>query len=1398
MAMNGQALPPGVAGPCIGTLEIRVIDCLVPNFLGGSFQFWGTGTEQLINLTRGIKFLLVGTVASVEKYLHDASPLLIKIIGENGVQIGVCSIASLTLTDLIVQESDDHPVFSRQHSLEVFPSEQNQFHIGFITLDISFHVGSSAQSQDYINRQSTSCAPLHDQDDNTNETADEQQSLLDDLLDLCDDVTIPTLPESCDTTTNYADPWISRIEKGATQLSNQPRSLGIRIEGISISSEVLDSLTELGGKICFYLRYTLADRSDEILVNEHTVNPTNATTKTPVKKRPKANNQFAQLLDKPNDNEIAISLSDKEAATFDEGIQFYLFYSHARNQQSKTPKRKKNASTPVRGSHNRSPGQDRTCLATATLNLREFVSNTNQLNDSVTVDLVPAKPSSTSAVSKAGVLTLNLSSSLLVSGTTTVCLPRHEEGTVSNSVASSCSERVPNHLVEPHHVSVFLSNFANRALNMKREHFIAALPPTHLMNNNRTGVSETRSKPTKCAASVPTSLQPVRPSPLWMSVAVSSIKLESTNEQCKVRLRLSCDLAESSIDDEKEFDSQCCWQFSLRNRDAESVTFSIELADKISLNAMARVHFNNKRDGQKASSNDMQTFVTSGWFDIVGSSCESTIGRIHVESSIGTLKNTRSFPLQCICAVTIQRWWRKTSTKPSQQAVQNMDEGSTSNSSKPHNRNENEDVIDAISNPDLDVSNSPESPRRAVAGASYTSSPSLAEEPKPYQGEEFNEVMSPGPKDVKVIESKVQVQMTNESSSSPDSLFEEWSRQSAVDTQSLSLSREFVASQMEVVAPKLTPLIDPPSSKLGADGNSNDERECDRSGSPELRGVSDVSFHLQQSIPADPPANEIDSLERRVQRSAGSETAKRLADDASFDPETKSSTPSHPEIKIEVCVLKVGGLSHLISRWCAQNQSTALPVSGVFISFSAKHEKSKDEELQCIFASDDIFHSGLIPMHAISRDVEFDDFKAELHISDYEMDLAKLQLQCLEVKLWLVPVVTRTVAEMFNQDRVTQSEAHCLSGCQLIATAPLPLYHLYTSQTQFDGRVAWSVRGQIESSGFVAARVNRLFETNRHQLGLNHNICSSPTINRRQSVDPPPSSSMSNKRKVGSTATIRCEEVLNCRSIKRTRLMLNDSDTSADAESLETQIREQTGSHLTSSDKEVGESNSTCTRDLDSFVSQSRQEGATSTNTATPVRDSNHVVHHHVHTCERGTSPVLVALRYADAGVCTSPCEKTANESKVRSTHEPGIERNDSSTPLHDSSVTENLEQQVHQHKTASHSNATNDVLHEPGCESDLNRVRPHRLRSQLIQSYFSSPRAIHSTVQGYRSIRSPVTSNQNTFNKMNTVSFVATVQSPPGISSGRIRNPSAQKSSPSIKPLSNRERIERIFSGKK
>lgn len=1428
----GPSLPPGVTGSCIGTLAIRVISSSVPNFLGASLEFWGTVSEQHINVTRGIKFPLVGTVASVEKYLHDASPLSIKIIGVNGI-LGVCSIAALTLTDLTVQESKGHPIFSHRYSLRVSTSEQNPFDIGCIRLDVSFHVGHAnndkleglrIQNRSRVQQgnsipQLTGCVPVYDQDNNTNESLDEQQSLLDDLLDLCDDVTIPTLPESCNTPTNYTDPcnqWISRIEKRATtyqQHSNQTRSLEIRVGGISIFSEILDSLS--GKKI--YLRFTVADCSEEILVSNGSTRSTNSNARTPLKTMKKNNHRLVELLDKPVGNEITIHLSDKETSDFDGGIQFQLYSSHVRGQKPKTPKQKKNASnTPV-------PLEERKCVATATF------TPASLLNDSVTVDLVSAESSTKSAVNKVGILTLLLSSNSLVSDATSDCVLCQEERTVANSVASSCSERVPDCRVGPHPVSLFLANFANQTQAKKREqlnvdpadnHDVSVKTPIQiLLNNNNTAVSETQSQPTKCVISKSTTLRPVRPPPLWMSVVVSGIKLESRNQQCKVGLKLSCDLAESSIDDEKIFDSQCVWQFSLRDRDAESVALSIELMDTLSLSSVAFAHLNINKNASPNDANGLPALIKSGWFDAVGSSCQTTTGKIQIQLCIGTLKNTRSFPRKCICAVTIQRWWRRASTKSPQQAMQNIEEDSASTSSKLHVRNESEDARSAIgSNPEVIESSSTQSPAQAITsdGSKNTS----VGKPTPYQKEEFGEATSPISNEGELVGSSIHMvamsvkcdQEQRSLSSSPDSLFEEWSRQSAVDIRSLSTSREFVASQTKVTAEQ-TSVTDPPSTNLAADYDGaafcskelltgrleerkHDESEYKPSGSPEL---------LIGSIPPDPPAGDIDSetIEQIDQQSADCasqvletheskilpehEKVEKMLNN-SFDAETKSCSHCRPEIKIEVCVLKVGGLSHIVSLWRERSQSTVLPVSGFFISCSTRNESSEEKELRDIFSSD-YGHccSSLILMPSISRDVEFDDFKSVLSIPDYELDLAKLQLQCLELKLWHVPVVTRAIAEMFSQDKFTPREANCLSGCKLVATASLPLYHLHTPQAHFDDRVAWSVDGQLGSYGFVAARVHNLHETSptyhMKPMTLERSFCSSAIINRRQSVDPPPSSSMSNKRKVGSAATTHDEEALKCRSIKRTRIMPNASDTLIDEKSAQMMGEPDSGLTYQSDNK--------CPHvDVDSCASKNRQEGTMAADKATPEQEFNIAVHKHAHTCERGSSPVIVALRCADAGVCTSPYEEPTNDSTARPSRQPVTENNDSATPLHPDTAEDSESYMCHRNAVG-HSNLAYTASHEPVYESDLNKAKPHRLRSQLMQNYFSSSRASYSAAESYRF-------DQNTFNRTNSVSFGENVKSPPVIGSRRTVHASAQNSSPTMKPLSNKERIERIFSGKK
>jgi hypothetical protein len=565
---------------------------------------------------------------------------------------------------------------------------------------------------------------------------------------------------------------------------------------------------------------------------------------------------------------------------------------------------------------------------------------------------------------------------------------------------------------------------------------------------------------------------------------------------------------------------------------------------------------------------------------------------------------------------------------------------------------------------------------------------------------------------------------------------------------------------------------------------------------PELNKRAPI--RVETTLPEDPPGddiyaksnneedndqvNEADQCSGELERNCDSEVRNESV------PREEASSSSNPildRLMTVVRVQRVCPLTQLIKKWCERHQIDVLPVSGLIISVGSSHDKDGTGE-QHILCDDEIVHSRLISMQESSRELDFEDFEANLAVPNCESDLSSLQHQSLVFKLWFVPVVTKA---MIEQVETSTMNAYSLNGCQVAATAYIPLYHLYTPQAYFDGKVPWQIsRGSLNDNlnlhatqGYIQATVHKLNDNSPRLESL---------LTRRQSIDPPTCTHLSNKRKTNNlTSTLR--------GFKRSRFLQNESESSA---TLLTAANDNPATDVESHDcsSKIGDAN-----ERPSFKSpeadkmsvempccdlkhNSENETKESIdNHTTQVQDCSKPTP--PQTCERASSPVLAVLRYADVGVCTSPLGENSQ------------------------SDTNNADQFNSDNKVRhpSRSSLSQRLGHDGG---GYDSIWSHRLRSQQHQtafSYFASPKHSRGTVEGvYRSVRSP-TSLQHTSNLLNRRHTVSSnYQSPVNSMQKPLRsnNKSPTKdgdecgarSQSAIKTtLSNRERIERIFSSK-
>ena len=474
-----------------------------------------------------------------------------------------------------------------------------------------------------------------------------------------------------------------------------------------------------------------------------------------------------------------------------------------------------------------------------------------------------------------------------------------------------------------------------------------------------------------------------------------------------------------------------------------------------------------------------------------------------------------------------------------------------------------------------------------------------------------------------------------------------------------------------------------------------------------------------------------------------------------------------------------------------------------------------------------------------------------MFIPNHDADLSLIPTQSLPFKLWFVPVVTRTVAEAFSNEQMSIENADILSGCKCIATAAIPLYDLYTSRAYFDGRVSWHLCGRDTSHGFITASVHKLNNdspsvsnalngepSHIKPTNLQRSFCFSPEVTRRQSIDPPSCSSLSNKRKIDSGISAR-------KSIKRSRvtetLLLRDA-TFGNA-------RYGTGSEsnpdiTTANGQEVGKQDTIDQRkdssdekydacdkaySTESTSDQSKpysapsvaSEGANNCHSSestsfcrrgseerganTPTQDEQQGSLC-VDTCERASSPVLVALRCQDKGVCTSPVEEYSNK-KVDEPFSSSNKPSDSETvPVSNFDAKDDARYVSNKDDMDKQSNARslNSCLERDDRES--NSIRPRRLRSHVMHNYFASPRTNCNELGRLTSAKSP-TLFPSTSSLLNRgCSALPNFRSPiashtdhfPPDDTRPMRHKPATEFTSRSRGLSNRERIERIFSGKK
>lgn len=949
------------------------------------------------------------------------------------------------------------------------------------------------------------------------------------------------------------------------------------------------------------------------------------------------------------------------------------------------------------------------------------------------------------------------------------CTSRYEELSENTSIADgSC---------EPHPVSVFLSNFAKSAQATKHEkeqtnekNPIKRLERITQDQSMKLKESQHENYPNSRPTAI---LQPIRSPPLWACIVVSNIHLSSTDKFNNLHLRLTCSNAESTTHDntEKALINQCSWQFSLRDRDTENIDAKIVLMGDGSLHAMAHTQFNVNANRPKSTinANRIPNIIESGCFDIVDLG-ESRLGKINVEFCIGTLRQIRFFPQLCKLVISIQRWLRKVvsaKTKDDQDIVIENKECS----------------FETCASTVLGLNNEINSSSFTTNICDQNSTSRVGHgriSRQPRHSLETRSLVRDVDEDIIGSSICMQEQKSIETSSSPDSLFEEWSRHS---------SR------------KMHPKTDHEGVDCGGVTLDADSEKCTRA--TDGKEIEDTLSRAQEAKQV------LSELRDTVSSSTNYCAPEDPPDDVSAKGEQLSlvglpaTCLNLDQMKATVIVSHAGGIRQLVNQWCQLQQTNVLSVSGLFISigsFEKGYGASEEDELNAIFHGD-IIHSRLLSIP--ERMESLQGFEANINIP-IESNLTKIQTQTLIFKLWFVPVMTQAVVEAFSNKEAQAAKAHsstaCLEGSKVVATASVPLYSLYTSDLSFDGKVSWVLSGLDTACGFIAATVHRI------QVKPNSSPCNnfgcSPEVTLRQSVDPPSSihswSNLSvndrmkndlNKRKVAS------QGLFLRRGFKRSRLLQNDLVTSetgskshlgsdsSSPRSMNAEIGRHQFNEHTSNLEEQNRVSKSCEASTNASCASPCQDMSSTENAfdKTPIstQEKTKPVLQRAETCEKGSSPLLVALRYADAAVCTSPCEEStspARECPRESIAGTSVSCYATAPEKGERKMTADMHKNNAEHNNSCVLNNTCQSSDRSSVKQYLGqmdgvdiRVRPHRLRSQARHNYSASslsPSLNQDTSLLNRNFRSPVSSRLDRSDKRSS--------------------------------LTNRERIERIFSGKK
>jgi len=631
---------------------------------------------------------------------------------------------------------------------------------------------------------------------------EEKQSLLEELLDLCtDDMTIPTVNSDPSCIDPY-DMWISRMVQHASSpppkafpsllsagsdQSHALRKVGLlklEINSLSLSSSVTDKLK---GKNDFYIQYnpplygqanTLSpslDQQVEFVVCEqfssgnqsNKVMTNNRKTASPKVAKKKLTN--ISLLSDIHTNEMKVMpfQDDEYVRQWLDGTTTFDLFCRPSSTAGHTPKLPRVAMLSAAKRKERKLGK--ICIAQATLKLCDLLLS-NTLTTDVKLDLLLSeeddellsdvgKASST----KVGSMSIRLGLYPGNNKTTKASTSPPSNQPLEASDRAAYHERSTPIMVNgfqpysamssttPHPISVFLSNFA-------RGGTVNDNVTTNMSSSTANGRQASSQEAHEKASS---GLKPVKAPPVWLDVRVERLsKSLALDNIASIEIGISCNepILSSSEPiniqktvDVSETNGICSWQIALeseRKQDcATIVTLHIYRVEKSgdasskekTLFGLVKIPFIVTMPKQSW----LPAIVNNSWLDILDPTSHTTNGKVQVLIVAGMLRQVRGFSSVCKSTLTIQKWWKKLKSASKEVA-------------KPK-------VV-------------PES-----LNISEIKATSATDTPLPKDEEDVVDTIHEG---FNVAQHKRRQKDDDDPTSSPDSLFEEWSQQS----QSLSMN----------------------------------------------------------------------------------------------------------------------------------------------------------------------------------------------------------------------------------------------------------------------------------------------------------------------------------------------------------------------------------------------------------------------------------------------------------------------------------------------------------------------------------------------------------------------------------------------------------------------------------